>query len=259
MRERIARAARMAGRDPAQIRLIAVTKGVPAERIREAIACGVTEIGENRVQEAQAKQASSLGTGYQEHWVPGTKLRWHLIGHLQRNKATLAARMFDCIHSVDSLELVEALGKSFILRQAQDERVEQAQGEQLAQGERMLEVLVQVNVSGEATQHGCRPEEAEQLAEVILKTKHLKLAGLMTLAPFFEDKEMVRPVFRQLRELRDGLQKRFSNSSPFTLHSSLHLSMGMSHDFEVAVQEGATMVRIGTAIFGERGFPLPRE
>ena len=223
MQERIAAAARAAGRDPSEIRLICVTKGVSIERIREAVVAGVREIGENRVQEAQEKR-ENIGTRY---IVPGTgvlPLRWHLIGRLQRNKAKPASQLFDVIHSVDSLDLVEELEK---------------------RSERKLEVLIQVNVSGEATKGGCRPEETEALAAAVLKTKNLKWAGLMTMAPTSDNPEDSRPVFRHLRELRDRLQARFFNSS-------LHISMGMSGDFETAVQEGATMVRVGTAIFGER-------
>lgn len=236
VRERIAAAARRAGRNPADVRLITVTKGVPADRIREAIACGVREVGENRVQEARQKQAL-LGT------VPSgdsPQPQWHLIGHLQRNKAKLAVELFDCIHSIDSPELIEALDRQAaarrsVLRQAQDERE--------------LEVLIQVNVSGEATQHGCQPEEAAGLAEAIFKTKHLKWTGLMTMAPFSQNPEDSRPFFRQLRQIRDDLEGRLFHSRPKTHDSSLHLSMGMSQDFEVAVEEGATMVRVGTAIF----------
>ncbi|MBI3615523.1 MAG: YggS family pyridoxal phosphate-dependent enzyme [Candidatus Omnitrophica bacterium] len=212
IRQRIAAAARSKGRDPAGVRLIGVTKGVPVERIREAIACGVREIGENRVQEAQQKQPAI-----------GREVRWHLIGHLQRNKVRAAVELFDVVHSVDSLELVEALGRAVGLRPAQPERG--------------LELLVQVNVSGEAAKHGCKPDEARVLAAAILKSKNLKLSGFMTMAPFADDPESARPVFRQLRRLRDGIDP------------SLDLSMGMSQDLEVAVEEGATMVRIGTAIF----------
>lgn len=230
VQERIAAAARVAGRDPADVRLIAVTKGVHSERIREAVAAGVREIGENRVQEAREKK-ENMSTGYK---VPGThvsSLRWHLIGRLQRNKVKLAAQLFDVIHSVDSLELVEELEKAVILRPAQDDR-------------KSLGVLIQVNVSGEVTKGGCRPEETETLAEAVLNTKNLKWSGLMTMAPTSENPENARPVFRKLRELRDRLQARFS--------VELGLSMGMSGDFETAVQEGATMVRIGTAIFEEQ-------
>ena len=230
VRERIAAAARSAGRDPAGIRLICVTKGVSIERVREAAEAGGLEIGENRVQEAQEKQ-ENMSTGYK---VPGTlpPVRWHLIGRLQRNKAKTAARLFDVIHSVDSAELIGTLEKEGTLRQAQHERP--------------LEILIQVNVSGQATQGGCRPEEVEGLAEAILNSKNLKWTGLMTLAPYNRNPEEARPVFRRLREIRDHLEERFDEGH------RLHLSMGMSGDFEAAVQEGATMVRIGTAIFGER-------
>jgi PLP dependent protein len=222
VRERIGEAVRAAGRDPAGIRLIGVTKGVSVERIREAMVCGIREIGENRVQEAAEKQ-SALGAGYPEHSVPGPRLTWHLIGHLQRNKVKFAVELFDAIHSVDSVALVQALDR---------------------QARRKLELLIQVNLSGETAKHGCAPEEVDRLAEGILKTEHLKLTGLMTLAPFSENPEDSRPFFRKLRELRDGL---LGCQIPV-----LDLSMGMSRDFEVAIQEGATLVRVGTAIFGER-------
>lgn len=212
VRERIEAAAREAGREPGQVRLIGVTKGVPVERIREAVAAGVKEIGENRVQEAQGKAEL------------GRELRWHLIGRLQRNKAKVAAQLFDVVHSVDSLELIEALDKA---------------------AGRKLEILLQVNVSGEETKGGCRPEEAAGLAEAALGAKNLRWSGLMTMAPFSENPEEARPHFRRLRELRDDLQRKFSQPA-------LDLSMGMSGDFEAAIKEGATMVRVGTAIFGER-------
>lgn len=208
---RIAAAARRGGRGLPEVRLVCVTKGVAVSQIQEAIACGVAEIGENRVQEAREKQPQI-----------GRHVRWHLVGTLQRNKAKPAAELFDLIHSVDSLELIEALNG-------------QAAG-------RKLELLIQVNVSAEATKHGCKPEEAATLADAILKSKGLTWTGLMTMAPFSENPESARPYFRQLRQLRDDLQGKFSQSL-------LHLSMGMSQDFEVAVEEGATMVRLGTAIF----------
>ena len=219
VQERVAAAAQTAGRDPAEIRLIAVTKGVPVDRIREAIACGVREIGENRVQEAREKK-QALGTVPEGDCPP---IAWHLIGHLQRNKAGAAAELFDCIHSVDSSQLAEALDKAC---------------------KRKLEVLIQVNVSGEPTKHGCTPEALPVLAQAVSRCSNLRLSGLMTMAPFSEDPEQARPVFRTLRLLRDELQ-----GKGFSLPQ---LSMGMSHDFGAAVQEGATMVRIGTAIFGER-------
>ena len=252
MRCRIEAAARSAGRDPAGVRLICVTKGIYVGRIREAIAYGVTDIGENRVQEAQQKK-ENMSAGYR---VPGT-LRWHLIGRLQRNKARIAAQIFDVVHSVDSLELVAALERQAALRRAVRPELK-SKDERLAQGERRMEALIQVNVSGEATKGGCRPEEVQALAEALNRSRSLRLAGLMTMAPYAEDPERARPVFRRLREIRDRLEDQLGDCfAPLhgarnDVKSRLHLSMGMSQDFEAAVQEGATMVRIGTAIFGER-------
>lgn len=171
------------------------------------------EIGENRVQEAAEKKASLA-----------REVRWHMIGHLQRNKAKLAVELFDEIHSVDSPELVKALDRC---------------------AAKPLGLLVQVNLAADPGQHGCRPEEARTLAEAVLASNHLKLSGLMTLAPWDCDPEAARVFFRELRLLRDDLAGKLGQGP-------LHLSMGMSHDFEAAVEEGATMVRIGTAIFGAR-------
>ena len=230
VRERIAAAARNCGRDPKGVRLICVTKGIPTDQIQRAVACGVQELGENRVQEAREKQPL-LPQG----------LRWHLVGHLQRNKAKPAVELFDSIHSVDSLGLIETL-------QEQARHRRETTGEMK---ERNLEILIQVNVSGEETKFGCRPQEAQGLAQAVLTSKSLTLAGLMTMAPLNRDPEDARPVFHQLRQLRDDLQK--SLGLPKDQHTLEHLSMGMSGDFEVAVQEGATLVRIGTAIFRETG------
>lgn len=241
VRRRIAGAARRAGRDPAGVRLICVTKGVDPAYIEEALAAGVTEIGENRVQEAKQKKAL-LGT------VPfgdSPLLRWHMIGHLQRNKAKLASEVFDALHSVDSLELVEALDRYAALRCAVRPEL-MSKGERLTQGDRRLELLVQVNISGEAAKRGCKIEEAAVLTAGILKAKNLRWEGLMTMAPYSEEPEAARPHFRALRELRDKLRRELAVSG----ETGLHLSMGMSGDFEPAVEEGATMVRIGTAIFG---------
>ena len=213
---RIAAAAKKVGRDPSSVRLVCVTKGITVEQILEAVGAGVQEIGENRVQEAQAKQLAV-----------GKNLRWHLIGHLQRNKAKPAVSLFDWIHSVDSLELIELLNQ------------------QAAGLKNPVNLLLQVNVSGEMTKSGCRPEEAGKLEQVLLTAKNLQLHGLMTMAPYSENPESARPFFRRLRELRDSLEKELRLSLP-------ELSMGMSGDFETAIEEGATMVRIGTAIFGER-------
>jgi len=218
----------------AEICLIGVTKGVTVESIQAAAAAGLTQVGENRIQEAQEKRAQLDGRA-----APGVTLRWHLIGHLQRNKAKAAVTLFDVIHSVDSAELVEVLDRQASLRRCVHPSTK-------AQGERgRVKVFIQVNGADEATKHGCRPEETEGLAKQVEGSQHLSLAGLMTMPPYSEDPEASRPVFRQLRELRDGLRDRLGVSN-------LGLSMGMSQDFEVAIQEGATMVRVGTAIFGDR-------
>ncbi|MBX3026454.1 YggS family pyridoxal phosphate-dependent enzyme [bacterium] len=209
VRARIARAAERAGRDPASVRLIAVSKTKPAAAVRAAIAAGVTDIGENYVQEAEAKRAA-VGDG----------AAWHLIGHLQRNKAGRAAALFDCIHTVDSAALGAALS-----RQAQ------------ALG-RTVRLLVEVRLGGEATKSGVEPAAVPALLDA-LRLPGLAVEGLMSVPPP-GDPEQARPHFRALRALRDRLALR-------------ELSMGMSEDFEVAIEEGATLVRVGRAIFGARG------
>lgn len=219
VRRRIAQACRRRGRPPSRITLIGVTKGVSVETIRQAQACGLTDVGENRVQEAREKAAR----------LAGIPLRWHLIGHVQSNKAKDAVALFDAVHSVDTVGLAHTL-----------ERHAAAAG-------KLLDIFMQVNVSGEATKFGCRPDEAAALAQAVRGLPHLRLAGLMTMAPFSEDPERSRSCFRSLRELRDELQSTIHNSQ-----SAMKLSMGMSQDFEVAIEEGADYVRIGTAIFGTR-------
>ena len=214
VRERIQQACQRGERSASSVTLVAVTKTVPVEVIQEAITLGVTDVGENRVQEALAKRAQLT--------THSAQFRWHLVGHLQRNKAKDAVELFDVVHSVDSLPLIKTLGEQRATRRPSD----------------ALELFIQVNVSGEASKHGCRPEELEPLAGAIQGTKHLTLIGLMTIPPFTDDPEEARPYFRRLRELRDGLNPR------------LKLSMGMSGDFEVAIEEGADYVRIGTSIFG---------
>ena len=216
VRERINRACQRCSRDPSSVTIVCVTKGLPVERIQEAIAWGAADVGENRVQEARQKQVA-LGEA-------GRRLRWHLIGHLQRNKAKDAVGMFNLIHSVDTPALAEALS-----RQAGP------------QGRRVA-VLLQVNVSGEAAKSGCRPDEAEALGAAVLAAPHLELRGLMTMAPMTDHPETTRPVFRRLRLLRETLQERLGRRP-------LLLSMGMSQDFDVAIEEGADFVRIGTALF----------
>jgi pyridoxal phosphate enzyme (YggS family) len=220
VRRRIERAGHKAGRDPAEVRLIAVSKTHPPEAVRRAIGAGVTDLGENRVQEADAK-IQEVGRG---------AARWHLIGHLQANRARHAVQLFDLIHSLDAVALAERL----------DRLCEEA-------GRDELPVLIQVDLGGEATKSGASEDSLDELASAVGACRRLRLAGLMTLPPFFEDVERVRPFFRRLRELRDRLGERGSFGA-----ERGELSMGMSHDYEVAIEEGATLVRVGTAIFGER-------
>ena len=219
---RIAAAAERAGRDAGDVTLVAVTKTHPAALVREAFAAGLRVFGENRVQEAEEK-AGELGDE-----TRGAS--WHLIGRLQANKARRAARLFDVIHSLDSAALAE--------------RLERLCAEE---GRESLDVLVQVDLAGEASKGGAAVEELPALAETLKACTRLRLKGLMTLPPFFEDAERVRPYFRRLRELRDELRE----SGAFGGGPGW-LSMGMSHDYEVAIEEGANVVRVGTAIFGER-------
>ena len=232
VRERIQGACHRAGRDPSSVTLVCVTKHVPLERIREAVALGVADIGENRVQDARAK-----------HTVLGSAVRWHLIGHLQRNKAKLAVELFDMIHSVDSGELASELDRQ-VSRKASSPALRTPPA---AHNTPRLEVLIQVNVAGEAAKFGCRPEQARTVADAVRALPHLALCGLMTIPPLVDDPEQARPHFRRLRELRDDLAAALNLD-----RSTLNLSMGMSHDFEVAIEEGADLVRIGTAIFGTR-------
>jgi hypothetical protein len=221
---RIDAAARRAGRAPAEVTLVAVSKTHPAALVREAAAAGLRDFGENRVQEAEAKMAELRPS------APG--LRWHLIGHLQPNKARRAARLFDLIHSVDSAALVGRL-----------ERIcaEEARA--------ALDVLVQVDLAGEATKSGAAEGELPAVFEALGGCARVRCRGLMLLPPFFEDAERARPYFRRLRALRDEWGAR----GAFAGGGRGELSMGMSHDYEVAVEEGATLVRVGTAVFGERG------
>ena len=220
---RIERAARRAGRDPAHVKLVAVSKTHTAALVREAAAqAGLREFGENRVQEAEGKIAELSD-------VHG--LRWHLIGHLQPNKARRAVRLFDLIHTVDNVALVE--------------RLERICAEE---GRARLEVLAQVDLAGEAAKSGATEAELPALFEVFGRSPRVRCRGLMILPPFFEEVEQVRPFFRRLRELAGewGARGTFG-AEPF------ELSMGIGHDYEAAIEEGATLVRVGTAVFGERG------
>jgi len=218
VKQRLEAAARRAGRDPGEVRLIAVSKTVGVELIREAVAAGHRLFGENYLQEAQGKIAA-LGPG----------VSWHFVGHLQSRKAKTVVELFDLIHSVDRLNLAQALEKA------------------AARVGKIQEMLIQVNLAGEAAKSGAVPEATPELLREIANLPHLKVAGLMTMPPWFDEPERVRPYFRALRELRDRLREQCIVDSPLT-----ELSMGMSGDYEVAVEEGATLVRVGTGIFGAR-------
>lgn len=221
---RIAAAASRAGRSPDTIRLIAVSKTFSAEHVRAAHASGQRDFGENKVQEALAKRDATADLA----------LSWHLIGHLQVNKARRSAPAFAWIHSLDRPDLLT--------------RLDQAAAEAGAQPK----LLIQVDLAGEATKFGAAIEQVRPLLDVASACRAVQVVGLMVLPPWSEEAETARPWFRQLRTLRDTL---LDQGRPPTLLSEL--SMGMSHDFEVAIEEGATLVRVGTAIFGRRPSPLP--
>ncbi len=216
VRQRISRACERSGRDTSGIVLMAVSKNQPADRIQEAVNSGLTVFGENRIQEAKAKIPLCPG-----------RARWHFIGHLQSNKVRDAVSLFDMIHSVDSLELGSELQK---------------QAEKQA---KTLRVLLEVNVAGESSKFGWNPERVVAELSAINRFTRLELHGFMTVAPYAVDPEKVRPIFRRLRELRDQCSQQLGAPLP-------ELSMGMSGDLEVAIEEGATILRVGTALFGER-------
>ena len=209
----MAAACRRAGRSPDEVTLVGVSKGVPAQRVAEAHAAGLQDMGENRVQEA-AEKIEALA-------AQGVLPRWHLVGHLQTNKAKTVTGLFAILHSVDSVRLAQALS-----RRAREP----------------LPILLEVNVAQEASKFGFTPQEVASALRSIVDLPNLDVRGLMTVAPQTDQPESVRPVFQRLRELRDELGLR-------------ELSMGMTNDFEVAIEEGATMVRVGRAIFGERSEP----
>jgi len=217
--DRIAKAARRAGRDPGEVTIVAVTKMVEPKRIKEAISAGLRVFGENYVQEAQEKMGK-----FKEK-----KLKWHFIGHLQKNKAKFAVELFELIHSLDSVELAQELNK---------------------RAKKPLDVLIEVNIAKENTKTGIDPEGAVKLARAISSMGNLKLRGLMAIPPSFEQPEMARPYFAMVRRLAERINK---EKLPGVYLREL--SMGMSNDFEVAIEEGATMVRLGTAIFGTRAVP----
>jgi pyridoxal phosphate enzyme (YggS family) len=222
VREQIAVAARRAGRQPEDIALMAVSKTFPAERIREAYDAGLRLFGENRVQEFSGKADALRDLRNAE---------WHLIGHLQTNKAAKAVELFAAVDSVDSLRLAQKLDAS---------------AQQLG---KKVKALIEINVGGEAAKSGMAPEsrELEELLSAALDLEHLEFRGLMTIPPFRDDPQEARPYFGKLRDLRDQIAARRLPAVDMR-----ELSMGMSHDFEVAIEEGATCVRVGTAIFGER-------
>lgn len=217
-RGRIAEAARRVGRDPDEVELVAVTKTVQVPRIREAIEAGATVLGENRIQEAAGKIAL----------LSAFPIRWHLIGHLQTNKSRAAAELFELIHSLDSIKLAAALDRH---------------GAAL---HKRIRVLVEVNLEGELSKSGILEHDLVPLLDACRQCSNLVIDGLMAIPPFRKHPEDVRPFFRRLRLLRDEAAKLYPN------YPLRHLSMGMSHDFEVAIEEGATLVRIGTAIFEAR-------
>jgi PLP dependent protein len=220
VRERIARAAARAGRDPSQIRLIAISKTFGANAVRAAALDGQLDFGENKLQEAQQKRQD----------LADLPLRWHLVGHLQSNKVKRAAAEFDVIHSIDSVSLLQKIDEA------------------AASIRRRVDLLVQVDLAGEPTKHGAREEELGPIFDAARRATAIRLMGLMLLPPAVNDPEGARHWFRQLRTVRDTLQAKGVPASMLA-----ELSMGMSHDYEIAVEEGATCVRVGTAIFGRRG------
>jgi hypothetical protein len=213
---RIAAACARAGRDPALVTLLAVSKGMPPEAVREAADCGLTLFGESKVQEAKAK-------------IPRcpSRLRWQMIGHLQSNKCRDAVHFFELIQSVDSLELAQEINK-WSDKQA-----------------KAMPILLEVNLAGESTKFGFKPDQLLATLEAINALPKIEIHGLMTIAPWTPEPEKVRPIFRQLRELKAECEEKLGAPLP-------HLSMGMSGDFEVAIEEGATIVRVGTLLFGAR-------
>jgi PLP dependent protein len=223
VRARIERAAGRVGRDPASIRLVAVSKTFPADAVRAAAVAGQIDFAENKVQEALQKIEETRDLA----------IRWHLVGHLQSNKAKKAGR-FDVIHSIDSADLLAKVDAA------------------AAAAGRRIDLLVQLDLAGEATKHGARQDDLAPIFDAARAARATTIVGLMLLPPVADDPDAARPYFRALREVRDRLLARGVDAS--MLHE---LSMGMSHDFEVAVEEGATMVRVGTAIFGGRSHVRP--
>jgi pyridoxal phosphate enzyme (YggS family) len=220
VQDRMAASAAAAGRAYEDVSLLAISKTFPVDAISQAVAAGLNKFGENRVQEAENKIP---------RFRENTELEWHLVGHLQSNKSRLAAELFDVIHSIDSIRLAEKLNEAC-----------------LNIGKK-LSLFLQVDLGKEKTKFGIDPDRLPEIIEAVSRFERLRLDGLMTLPPYYEDPEKTRPYFVRLRNLRDALE----TSRPGCLGRQ-QLSMGMSHDFEVAIQEGSTIVRIGTSIFGLR-------
>ncbi|RKY83209.1 YggS family pyridoxal phosphate-dependent enzyme [candidate division KSB1 bacterium] len=216
LRKRVKESALRVNRNPDEINIVAVSKTFPVDYIKEAVRCGITDIGENRVQEAEKKIIEL-----------GNIARWHMVGHLQRNKVKKAVRLFDIIHSVDSLRLAEEIN-------SRTEKIP-------------FPILIEVNISGEESKFGIEPDKAIELAKSISKLKNLKVEGLMTVPPFGLPSEEIRPYFRNLRLLKEEIDRMGIFNEKLK-----YLSMGMTGDFEIAIEEGANIIRIGTAIFGER-------
>jgi len=223
VREHISSVCLKAGRDPGEITIVAVGKTRTIQEIEEVIEAGITDIGENRVQEAISKYNELRTMNYEPRTI-----KWHMVGHLQTNKTKEAVKIFDLIQSVDSMHLAREIDK------------------QAAKINKIQDVLIEIKTSPEATKFGLKPEETAEVINETAKLKNINIKGLMTIAPFFDNPEKARPYFRLLKELRDKI-----NNLQLTAYSLQLLSMGMTDDFEVAIEEGSTMVRIGRAIFEE--------
>jgi len=223
IRQKLAAACIRVGRNPSEVTLVAVSKTFPADKIQEAALGGAIDIGENYVQELLGK-----------HKTLGNDIRWHFIGHLQSNKVKYVAEWIHLIHSVDNDRLAAEIDK------------------RATQFGRIIDILIEVNTTGESSKYGVRPDKTVQFIKHLASMRRIRIAGLMTIGPFLPDPESSRPMFRALRELRD--EGGSLDQKNVAMH---HLSMGMTGDFEVAVEEGATLVRIGTAIFGARKKPDP--
>ncbi|MBI5892709.1 MAG: YggS family pyridoxal phosphate-dependent enzyme [Deltaproteobacteria bacterium] len=225
VRQRILSAAKKTGRNPSDIKIVAITKNVDIEKIKQAISCGIDIFGENYIQEAKEK-ISNLK--YQI-----SNIRWHFTGSLQKNKVKYAVHLFDMIETVDNIELAQEIDKRMI--------------------DRAMEVLIQVNIGAEKTKSGCSEQDASTLAKEISRLKNISIKGLMTMHPFCQNPEDARPHFKRLFEISKDIEMQDIENV-----SMKELSMGMSNDFEAAIEEGATFIRIGTAIFGERTAKIKR-